>query len=169
MEAARRVGVSFPTEAHPLHENEGVELWTQSSARWTCSCSRGQSSDACTTVFLSLVFENILYQGQCMYSLGMYIVISTQPVKPNCQTLTTHTAAFSSREAAKATLRFDVQADDQGKAVAVAVKPVLGRKPLGEKGGRRRSVVDFLEQFGLIPCLGLALWCPSCFATHFLR
>ena len=79
VEAARRVGVSFPTEAHPLHENEGVELWTQSSARWTCSCSRGQWSDACTfnktliyAVFLSLVFEHILYQRQCMYSFDIY-------------------------------------------------------------------------------------------------
>ena len=28
--------------------------------------------------------------------------------------------------------RFDVQADESGKAVAVAVKPVLGRKPAAE-------------------------------------
>ena len=31
-------------------------------------------------------------------------------------------------------LRFDVQADENGKAVAVAVKPVLGRKPIAQLG-----------------------------------
>ena len=36
--------------------------------------------------------------------------------------------AFLSNAGITPTLRFDVQADDVGKPVAVAVKPVLGRK-----------------------------------------
>eukprot|EP00434_Breviolum_minutum_P023290 symbB.v1.2.020544.t1/scaffold1731.1/size134469/1 len=48
-------------------------------------------------------------------------------------------------------VEFDVQADDQGKAVAVAVKPVLGRKPYDVLGQRHRGYVRrFAERWGFL-------------------
>ena len=184
VKAALRMGVSFPTEAHPLHENEGVELWTQSSAPhgFVLAVDSGQMKNrACTfnkaliyTVFLFLVFENILYQRRYMYLFVCINIIPTiidttsQPQLPNPDG--PYGALSSAREMPKLTLRFDVQADDQGKAVAVAVKPILGRKLLGEKkGGWVQKISTWPKWIDTMLCLGLALWCPSCFATHFLR
>jgi len=47
-------------------------------------------------------------------------------------------------------VEFDVQADEDGKAVAVAVKPVLGRKPYDVLGQRHQGYVRrFVERLGL--------------------
>jgi len=48
-------------------------------------------------------------------------------------------------------VEFDVQADENGKAVAVAVKPVLGRKPYDVLGQRHRGYVRrFAERWGFL-------------------
>ncbi|CAJ1457750.1 unnamed protein product [Effrenium voratum] len=48
-------------------------------------------------------------------------------------------------------VEFDVQADENGKVVAVAVKPVLGRKPYDVLGQRHRGYVRrFAERWGFL-------------------
>ncbi|CAK9015705.1 Uncharacterized protein SCF082_LOCUS12881 [Durusdinium trenchii] len=48
-------------------------------------------------------------------------------------------------------VEFDVQADETGKPVAVAVKPVLGRKPYDVLGQRHRGYVRrFAERWGFL-------------------
>ena len=100
-----------------------------------------------------------------MHIIPTIIDTTSQPQLPNPDG--PYGALSSAREMPKLTLRFDVQADDQGKAVAVAVKPILGRKLLGEKKGDgcRRSVLD---QDGLIPCFawGPILFCHTLFALR---
>ena len=77
VKAALRVGVSFPTEAHPLHENEGVELWTQSSAPhgFVLAVDSGQMKNRASTFNKALIYTVFWYLRTFYINVNINICI----------------------------------------------------------------------------------------------
>lgn len=104
-------------EAHPLHENEGVECIPQITGTANTLLPTQWFANKVVITMLKLVSQ-----------LSGITISDSHVDGPRSCVDGLPSAATVAQLNGLLPPRFDVQADDAGKPVAVAVKPILGRK-----------------------------------------